>query len=332
MPDMSSPRKPPRRFWLFAPYVIALIAALAWSAAWFVLSAAAVGRMDATAVRLRAKGWTVAWSARTVSGFPFRIDVSLRDPRLAEPSGWAIAAPRIDSEAYAYAPTHWVLVAPGGLTLTRPGRGAVVIAGHALRASVAASLDHRPPRVAIEGLGLTLTPAPGAKPLPISACDHLGLYLRPTAGDQAEFQLNLQGASPSAGALIERLAPGQTLSLVWDQSLTQVSALHGRTWPAAVQAWSAAGGGLVQAHGQLSAAGLDLTLSADRLTVGPDGRVEGPLSAKLHNGKGPLFVGEAAILASLFSTDMQLRDGALWLGPFKIAGAPRVYTPEPNAN
>lgn len=326
MPDMSSPRKPPRRFWLFAPYGAVLVVALVWSMVWLDLSQQIVHGLDATAARLRERGWTVEWSERTVGGYPFRLDVNLEAPRIAEPSGWSVAAPRLKGEAYAYAPGHWVLAAPQGLTLTRPGRGAVSIAGQALRASVIAAGGDQAPRIAVEGLKLAFTAGAGATPLPIATCDHLGLYLRSLPGDAAEFQLHLEGAVPTRGGLLARLDPSQPVSLIWDQSLTRVSALRGANWPSAVRAWSAAGGVLTLAHGQLSATDLIITVKSDQMSIDPDGRPEGALSLDLSQaGAAPARLGPAVALATLFKTSLRLKDGSLLLGPFRIAAAPRVY-------
>jgi len=326
MPDTPAPRKPPRRFWLYAPYAVAVVAAVAWSGLWWMLSVQTAQRMDDEAAVLRARGWSVAWGGRRIDGYPFRIDVVLNDPRLAEPSGWAVAAPQLKGEAFAYAPSHWVLVARQGLTLTRPGRGAVDIVGQALRASLDPGEGGGAPRIAIEGLKLALTPASGAKPLPILACDHLGLYLRPLPGDQAEFQLNLQGAIPAPGGLWSKIAPGLPMDVVWDQSLNHASALKGKTWPAAVRAWSAAGGILSLNHGEVSAAGVDLTFAAPQLRIGDDGRPEGALTMGVgRTGHAPGRVGDYLALARTFKSQLRLEDGALLLGPFKIGSAPKVY-------
>ena len=325
MPDPAPPRKPHRRFWLYAPYGLALVVAVIWSGVWLVLRDQVANRMDEAAAALRARGWSVAWSGRRIDGYPFRLDVTLDDPRLAEPSGWALAAPRLKGEAFAYAPRHWVLVAPGGLTLTRPGRGAVAIDGQALRASIDPG-DGGAPRIAIEGLKLTFSPLPGAKALPIVACDHLGLYLRPAPGDQAEFQVNLQGARPAPGTLLARLAPNQPLDLVWDQSLTRASALTGPNWRAAVRAWSAAGGSLSLNHGAVSAGGASLGFTSGQLIIDDGGHPQGMITLDISRAGGSLArLGPAVALATMFHAQLTLVDGSLLLGPFRIGAAPKVY-------
>lgn len=326
MPDLTRVRKPPRRFWLFAPYVVVLVAAVIWSLAWVLVSQTIAERMDAGAADLRARGWTVSWASRTISGFPFRLDVSLTSPRIAEPSGWAVAAPRLDGEAYLYAPGHWIAVAPQGLTLTRPRRGAVTLSGHALRASLVGVGQAQIPRISVEGIKLAFTPAPGSTPLPVVACDRLGLYLRPLDGDRAEVQLRLDKATPTLGGLLSRLDAARPIGLVWDQTLTRAQALHGPSWPAAVRAWSAAGGELTRSFGAVSASDWTLTIKSGQLTVDAGGYPEGDLALDLgHAGAAPAWLRPVVALAPLFKGRLTLKDGAVRLGPFRIAAAPRVF-------
>ncbi len=322
MPDLPSPRKPPSRVWLYAPYGALVIAILVWSGVWLLVSHAAVTRMDEAAARLRAQGWTVTWASRQLGGYPFRLNLRLGAARIAEPSGWSVAAPALEAEAYAYAPGHWVMIAPQGVTLTRPNGGAVSVAGEVLKASVIRAGDQQTPQIAIEGRKLSAAPLSGGRPLPIAAADRFALYLRPLAQDQAEFQLQLDGATPAAGGLLARLSADHALNLVWDEALSHAGALSGRDWPSAVRRWSLAGGDLSLVHGELSAGGVSLTAQSGRLTVGDDGYLAGRVALDLGHGGG---LGDAIPGVSLASTDLTLSGGRTRLGPFVVAKAPKVY-------
>ncbi|HEY2659247.1 MAG TPA: DUF2125 domain-containing protein [Caulobacteraceae bacterium] len=324
MPDLPSPRKPPSRFWLYGPYVLLVVAIIAWSVVWMVVSRAATSRMDQAAASLRAQGWTVDWASRRVGGYPFRLNIRLQAPHIAEPSGWSLAAPALEAEAYAYAPGHWVMVAPQGVTLIRPNLGAVVIAGEALRASVTRTGDQPIPQIAIEGWKLTAAPQIGARPLPIASADRFALYLRPLAGDRAEFQLQLAGAAPVAGGLLARLSADRPLNLVWDETVSHAAALGGRDWPSAVRRWSGAGGGLSLTHGELSAGGVTLNAQSGQMVVGADGYLTGKVALDLsHAESGAL--GEIAPDLPLVSTDLTFRGGKTLLGPFVVGKATKVY-------
>jgi hypothetical protein len=64
------------RFWLFAPFVLLLLVAIAWSVAWFVIRDRVSERLDAAMAREAAAGrqWTCA--DRALAGYPFRIEVA----------------------------------------------------------------------------------------------------------------------------------------------------------------------------------------------------------------------------------------------------------------
>ena len=134
LPDPAAPRKP-RRGCLTSVIILLLVLAGAYSAGWFWLQREAEQRIDQTAASLRGRGYTVAWDQRTIGGDPFRLDVNFQNLRLREPSGWALAFPQLRTEAFVYAPLHWVADAPAGLTFTRPIGGPVRIQAQALRAS-----------------------------------------------------------------------------------------------------------------------------------------------------------------------------------------------------
>ena len=86
LPDPSPARKP-SRFWLYAPYVAVLVAAALWSVFWVAEKGRVVRFMDAAAKKAGAAGFEAAWATRKVSGYPFRLDVTLTDVRLSGPAG-----------------------------------------------------------------------------------------------------------------------------------------------------------------------------------------------------------------------------------------------------
>jgi hypothetical protein len=340
--DLPSPRKP-RRFWLYAPYVVVLIAAGFWTLAWIGIRIQIEQEMDRTAQRLRDAGYVMDWKARRIDGYPFRVDVTLDQPRIAEPSGWALAAPQLKAEAYSYHLDHWIIIAPQGLALSRPNAGAVAITGQALRASYV-YLPHSPPRVSVEGVKLAFAPAPGATPFFISSADRVGLHMRPADGDKAQFVVKLEGASLPLQGLLARIAQGKPLGLDWQGTATNVSALHGRDWPTAVQAWTAAGGGLDLDRGQVAAGPAVLEAGKSRLTVGWDGRLRGALNLDLRQAPGALqAMGDTGAIeataarsavavaqalsgdGAIAHADVVFQAGVTTFGPVAIGPAPKVY-------
>ncbi len=343
LPDQTPTRKPPRRFWLYAPYVVLLIAIIGWSLAWLWIRSEIANRMDVTASRLHEAGFIMDWKARRIDGYPFRIDVTLDGLRLAEPSGWALAAPQIKAETYAYKLDQWIGYAPGGVVLTRPVSGAVAITGTALRASYV-HVDHGAPRIAVEGVKLVFAPGPGAKPFVISAANYLDFHLRPTGDDQGDFLLRIDGASAPQGAILARIAQGRPMDIAWEARVSNASALHGRDWPSAVQAWTATGGGLDVEHGALTAGASVLNLRPGRLTVGSDGRLRGSVGLDLRQAPNiirtladtrtidpsaadsALTVAQArAAGGAVTQADLTFLAGVTTFGPVAIGPAPKVY-------
>jgi hypothetical protein len=76
MADALPEGGPRSRFWLFAPFVVLLLVAVAWSAAWVFFRQRAAEGLDAFLARQARAGrqWTCA--DRGIGGYPFRIEVS----------------------------------------------------------------------------------------------------------------------------------------------------------------------------------------------------------------------------------------------------------------
>src|SRR4051812_33743479 len=104
MPEPSSPLQPkrPRRFWLFAPYAALLVAVAGWTGVWWMEKTRLQQALQDQAAELTGRGYAVSWTTTEVDGWPFRLHVTLLAPRFGEPSGWSLAAPRIEGEAAAY--------------------------------------------------------------------------------------------------------------------------------------------------------------------------------------------------------------------------------------
>jgi hypothetical protein len=341
--EPETARKRPRRFWLYAPYVVLLVAAVLWSLAWFWIRGQAAAGMDAAAERLRLAGYTVEWTARRIDGFPFRIDLALEGLRLGEASGWALAAPEIKAEAYAYEPGHWIGYAPKGLVLTRPASGAVSIVSPALRASYSANAQGAP-RVAVEAVKPVFNPARGAKPFVIDAADNLDLQVRPGGRDRAEFLLRIDKASAPPGSVLALVAGDRPMDIAWEGQVSHLSALRGHDWPSTAQAWSAAGGALEVEHGALNSGQSVLNLRPGTLSIGLDGRLRGSVGLDLRHAPDvikrlaeaksidPTAAESAATVAlagaaggPMLRTDLSFLAGATLFGPVAVGPSPKLY-------
>ncbi|MFZ0269357.1 DUF2125 domain-containing protein [Caulobacter sp.] len=333
--NAAAQSRKPRRRGLLAPFIILAIVAIGWSIGWLWLRNQAEQRMDAAALSLKSRGYDLSWETRTFSGYPFRLDVTLINARVAEPSGWALRAPELNGEANAYTIGHWVVVAPQGVIMTRPINGDVAITGQALRASFA-GFDQYPPRISVEGANLVFTPAADAAPFPLLSTAGLQLHVRPGPDDQGAIFFEAKGAKARFTGLMGRIAADRTADLIWDSKISKVSALHGTSWADAVADWSDAGGALTVQQGRLNAGEALLEAKSGALMVDDDGRLQGALDVTVREVPTPgqaLKSPEAAAAAiaqalgrdPTLSASLKFEKGRTRLGPFDTGPAPRVY-------
>jgi hypothetical protein len=323
MPDPSTPPQPhkkPKRFWLFAPYVALLVAVLAWTAVWWVERLRLEHALTQKAAAFEKQGYIVRWSALKVDGWPFRLRVTLTAPQAGDSAGWSLAAPRLVAQAMAYAPGTWVLAAPDGLTLTRPGKGAVNISGKLIRAS-AAALNTDQPRFAFEGDHLIVVPAQGAAPAAFSAIGKLDLDLQPGPDDQAALMVRIDEGQLLPETDLSKLASGKAFGLVWDARLTKRSDFKGSNWPGALQAWRNAGGSMTVANAELRLAGQKLKGQGGPLTVDTDGRLSGQVNLKLDAGAGQSLMSALGLLGPI---PLSFKDGRASIGPVPVGAALKI--------
>ena len=341
VPQWASARKP-RRFGLWAPFVVVFAGVVALGAAWFWMSAQVERRLEAARTAATGSGWTMDWDRFSMSGFPFRLDVTLKNPRIREPSGWGLAARRLKAEAFIFAPGHWVAVAPDGVIVERRRGGPLRVDAKALRASVSET-DKAPPRLSIEGLGLVFTTPPGASAFPLRSATEFHLHMKSGPDDQGAAYLELDGAIAQLGGLLGRIADNRPASLVMDGIYSKAASLSGPSWPSAVRRWQAAGGRLnlrrlavVAGQARVDARGGDLGIAAD-------GRLNGRLDLVLRQAPKTLGAMEAdgaltpdaaraaATVAGAVrqgptvSLPLAFQAGRATLGPIAIGPSPPLY-------
>ena len=342
VPDPAHHRKP-RRAALYIPFILAGVAALAWSGAWVYARGEAAKRLEAGAEQLRKAGYDVAWSNQRIYGYPFRLNIQLDDAKVREPSGWALAAPKLEAQAFMHGLSSWVLAAPQGLTFTRPLGGPVEVKGEVIHASLA-GLDQPLPRFSFEGTKLAFTPTPGAQPFALSAADKVEFHFRPGPDDQAAVFFKVDAGKARLSGLFAQIAGDKPISISWDSLLSKISAFKGANWPEAVRAWTTAGGRMTVRQAGITAGEAVIGAQSGVLSVGYDGRLNGSLDVTLR--EAPKALGamaetgvirpEAAMAASAVAAARQGNDdvaranvtfqaGQTTLGPVAIGPAPKVY-------
>ena len=342
IPEAGAPRKPPRRIWLFLPFVLLAVAGLAYGTFWFVASSRLTSTVDAHAAGLRQAGYVVDMPGRRVSGFPFRMKVSFEEARIASPSGWALTIPQLQAQANLYDLGHWVLVAPSGLTFVRPEGGAVAVKGQSLRASVA-GIRSAPWRIVMQARKATLTPAAGARPFSLASADLIELYTKPAAREgEGSVLFRVEGGKGQPGSLLGQIAGEGAVTATLEGRLTRVSTFVGADWGSAARAWSRAGGVMEDVRGTAAAGAFAAKASGGTLGVGSGGRLVGAVPLELRQaGRAisaladskaldPGAAGSAAAVAAArakgeaSTVNLVFQAGVTTFGPVKVGPAPKV--------
>jgi hypothetical protein len=229
------------RFWLYTPFLLLLLAAIAWSAAWFVIRNRAGEALDAW-LQAEARGgrqWTC--QDRRIGGYPFRIEIACNALDLKQGAVTASFG-RVEAVAQIYQPRRVIAEIEGPLRATD---GRVNLQGQwdLLQASIhlrpgglqRASVAARAPRVTLAGL----TPNEIA-----TSGQSLELHLRPNPSRAAEraydgaFSIR-QARVPALDNLVGGAEP---TDLDGDLTLTQAEGFRGRPAAVELERWRTAGG------------------------------------------------------------------------------------------
>ncbi len=231
------------RFWLYTPFVLLLLVAVAWSIAWFVIRGRAGDMLDAWFAAEAAQGrqWTCA--DRTIAGYPFRIELVC--PALTLKQGAVNASfGRVEAIAQVYQP-RLVIAEIGGPLRVTDGKATIQGTWDLLQSSLHAtqtgfqrlSLAATNPKLTISGL----TPQEIA-----TSGQRLEMHLRPNPGRaqdkayDAAFAIK-QANIPFIDALIGGAEP---TDLNADVTVTQADGFRGRPIAQELERWRAAGGTL----------------------------------------------------------------------------------------
>jgi hypothetical protein len=331
--------------WLFAPFLFVAAALGVWTWWWFQVAHQVEQGVDKGAADLRGAGYTVSWKERSVSGWPFRTFVRFRQARVVDPSGHALYAPRFEAEANAYDPSHWIAAAPQGVTFVRGTKGAVLITGQGLRASLSHP-NQSPPVIVIELRKPVFTPAAGAEPFPLASADLVALNLKPQPGVRGTglFLFRIEGGRPRPDGMLDWIGDGEPFSTRWEGAVTHFDSFSGAGWPAAARNWSRAGGAITELRGRAETGSASAQADAASLTAGPDGRLRGSLDLSVTGGPQSLLamararaVDPSAAAAAAAATGIagglngsaRVRldftpEGAR-IGPARLSDSPRVY-------
>jgi hypothetical protein len=318
------------------------IALIGWGGGWLWTKGRIERELDATVARMNAAGGAFTWSARRISGYPFRFDVDFSDLTWRGPDGWGVSTPELRSETSVFAFGHWIAFAPGGVSLIRPKGGAVRVAAQVLRASVS-DAEGRPPTISLEGRNLTFTPTTGAAPYLLASAGQLHFHTRAGPNDQGAFLMEIDDATASPGSKLAAVAAGAPVSLAAETIYDHASAISGLSWTPAMKSWAIAGGRLQVRRFRFQAGSFAIDGHGAGLTLDPNGRLAGELDVVATYGEAALSElassGEMRTDAARSAVHalqagqtggghkavLTFRAGRMLLGPVALARSPKVY-------
>ncbi|PVE26072.1 DUF2125 domain-containing protein [Microvirga sp. KLBC 81] len=231
------------RFWLYTPFVLLLLVAIAWSVVWFFIRNRATEALDAWLEAEAQKGRQWTCTDRTIAGYPFRIEIVCNTLDLKQGAVTASFG-RTEAIAQVYQPRLVIAEIAGPL---RVSDGKVNVQGQwtLMQASIHASptglqrlsIAANAPRFNVTGL----------LPQEIATSgERLELHLRPNPSRASEkaydAALSVKQASiPLLDALIGGTEP---TDLNADVTATQVVGFQGRPVAEELERWRTAGGTL----------------------------------------------------------------------------------------
>jgi hypothetical protein len=328
------------RFWLYTPFVLLLLVAVAWSIAWWVIRNRATESLDAWLGSEARAGRQWACADRQVGGYPFRIQVACGSLTLKQGPVTASLG-RVTSISQVYQPAFVITEIEGPLRVS-DGRATLEGTWDLLQSSLHAtprglqrfSLVAESPRVTVTGLG------PDAV---VSNSRHLELHVRPDPSRVADkaYDAALSVKEAQIPVLDHLVGGAEPADFSLDATVTQAEGFKARPMDRELERWRQAGGTLevvmlsiakgmrrAEAKGEItldefhrpvgqlnaSAAGLDGLLGnvvGGRL----GGALLGALFGQAPNGGTPVSQPTLVALPPL-----RLENGKLAMGPFVIPG------------
>lgn len=272
--------------------VAVLTAAVLW-AGWWAFGAWGARTAFATwFATQRAAGWVADYADLSVAGFPNRFDVTLTEPRLADPTtGWAWEAPFFQVLALSYQPNHVIAIWPQDHQLATPLEKLRILsnkmqASLVLRTGPALELD----RMTVVADTLTLRQQDGAE---TSMTALRGAVDRQEGAARYRFGISAQDLSLPAGVR-RMIGASDRLPSRFSALSVDMVAEFDRPWDRT---------SLERARPQPTL--IDLTLAeakwgdlelavAGKVTVDQDGRPEGRIVIKAQNWQEMLAMAQAS--------------------------------------
>ena len=342
--DFSTPAPARRsRLGLILPFAAFGVLLAAYGGYWLWMSGEIRKTADNWIEERESEGYAITVDRLSVSGFPFRFTVRVRDPEIIAPpedGGWRMAMPELSASALPYNLSHWIVAFASPAELDFEGdEGTSALLATAARARVSlASSRAGTVRAGAELEEFRLIEREGGDVL-IEALDQLVLSSEVVDEDRMRIRLEVRGLELGPDQLDERTANafGRRIELMrTDTTLSHWSALAA---DANLASWSESGGraeiAMADLHWGNARLGGEGAMGVDGL-LRPEGRLsvmvtepESLVAALVAGGVVSSSDGEALRLALMMAPrrdqgvalPFRFQQGGIFLGPVRIGEA-----------
>jgi hypothetical protein len=282
--------RPARRWGLYLPFLLLGLVALGWSGLWLYTQNRVGGELAAFLERERERGRAWACPDQQIAGYPFRIEISCRQPSYSQtrPDGQQVVGSLggLRTVARAYDPQHIIVDLDGPLT-ARDAAGSVTdMRWRTARMSVKV----RPGRLERFSLD-TAEPVIEVKPRGFEAvtvsAERLEAHLRPAIGGSGgnvtgAYDIAFSGQKTRIALLDALLRSSEPVDLALDATATRMTTLNPRDWRATLDGWRQQGGTL-EVRALRLAKGAARLQATGTLQLDEERRPAGRLEAELVN-------------------------------------------------
>lgn len=287
MSDMPlAPRR--RSLWrLFIMPIVLLIAAAAWSAFWFYSASKVDETADAWRAREARSGRVYDCARRSVSGYPFRLEVrcdgasvSLVSQTAGQTATQAPVTAKLGEilvVAQVYDPKLLIAEFAAPATISEHGdQPSMVVNWRTARSSVV-GLPAIPQRVALVFEDPALDRADGPVQTPLARAKHIELHARLAAGTPTDHPV-IETVVEISGGSLQEVHPLLTQPFDADvrAKLTGLSDFAAKPWPQRFREIQAAGGHIEIVQSRVQQGDV-VAVAAGSLGLSPQGRLDGEL-------------------------------------------------------
>lgn len=147
---MKEQKPAPRPWRMLIPLFAVLALGLAWSGYWVIASSLAQKAVAERRAVLAERGQRLDCSEERWGGFPFRFEFTCADPLLTDAAAGTAQSARLRAVAMAYNPWHLLLLVDGPTRLSRIDRTALTLNHEGILASLRFRDQTTPPDVSVE--------------------------------------------------------------------------------------------------------------------------------------------------------------------------------------